>query len=98
MRKVTVALVLVAALALLALPALAGTDNEAACWGQATAVFAQMGEMGEHASEQVVPREGLGNLARRLYYEEGVLDGPTLQDLAAWLVSIDPDLTIEACM
>lgn len=27
-----------------------------ACWGQATAVFSQMGEMGEHASQQPTGR------------------------------------------
>jgi len=67
------------------------------CFGQATAAFAKMGEMGEHASQQANPRDGLANLARYLYDEE-VLDAPTLQALAAWLVSIDPDLTVEACM
>jgi hypothetical protein len=67
------------------------------CWGQATAAFAQMGKMGEHASQQVQPRDGLANLAHYLY-DEGVIDAPTLQALAAYLVSVDPDLTVEACM
>lgn len=97
MKKVIVVLALVFLFALLLgqSPAKAYTD---ACWGQATAVFARMGEMGIHASQQAEPREGLGNLANRLYYEEGVLDAPTLQALGAFLVSIDPDLTVEACM
>jgi hypothetical protein len=103
MKKVTLAVALVLLLVALALPAFAtsenATDNYGACWGQATAVFAQMGEMGDHASddELPLPREGLGNLARRLY-NEGVLAEPTIQDLAAWLVSLEPDLTIDACM
>lgn len=96
MRKVTVvlALVLLLALALAPMPAKAYTQ---ACWGQASAVFARTGEMGEHASQQPTPRVGLANLARSLY-ADGILDAPTLPALAAFLVSIDPDLTVEACM
>lgn len=97
MKKWIVALALVFLLALLSLPASADTDNDQACWGQASAVFARMGEMGDHASQQETPREGLANLARRLFAEEGVGDG-SLQGLAAYLVSIDPNLTVEACM
>jgi hypothetical protein len=95
MKTLMVALVLVAIFAL-ALPMSAQAYTQD-CFGQATAAFAQMGEMGEHASQQANPRDGLGNLARDLY-KDGVLDAPTLQALAAWLVSIDPDLTVEACM
>lgn len=96
MKKLFLALALVTvfAFALMPVPAKAYTD---ACWGQATAVFAQMGKMGEHASQQATPRDGLANLAKDLYYEAGVLDAPTLQALGAWLVSIDPNLTVEAC-
>lgn len=96
MKKLVVVLALLFLFALLSgqSPAKAYTD---ACWGQATAAFAQMGEMGEHASQQEEPRAGLGNLANILY-EEGALDAPTIQALGAFLVSIDPDLTIEACM
>lgn len=97
MKKLTLALALVLVLALLALPAFANTDNYDACWGQATAAYAALGEMGEHASQQETPREGLANLAQRLYEEEGIGDG-SLQGLAVFLVSIDPDLTVEACM
>ncbi len=101
MKKVILAIALVLLLAALALPALAtsdnATDNYAACWGQATAVFAQMGEMGEHASQEETPRAGLGNLARQLY-DDGVLADDTIQALAAWLVSIDENLTVDACM
>jgi hypothetical protein len=77
-----------------AAPALAYTD---ACWGQASAALAQMREMGPHASQQEEPRDGLANLAKYLY-DDGVLDAPTLQALGAYLVSIDPDLTVESCM
>lgn len=51
--------------------------NEKACWGQATQVFARMGVMGEHASQQPTPRLGLRNLARALY-EQGVIEDDTL--------------------
>jgi hypothetical protein len=97
MKKLTIALALVSffALALASVPVHAYTD---ACWGQASAAFAQMGQMGQHASQQETPRDGLANLARDLYYEAGVLDAPTLQALGAYLVSIDSDLTVEACM
>ena len=67
------------------------------CWGQASAVFAQMGYMGEHASQQEEPRDGLYNLAFYLY-DAGVLSEPSLAALGAYLVSIDPRLTVEACM
>ena len=36
------------------------------CWGQASAVFAQTGLLGEHSSQQPNPRLGLRNLARLL--------------------------------
>ena len=98
MKKVIIllALIFVFSLVLAPVPAEAYEQD---CWGQATAVFAQMGEMGEHASQEPTPREGLANLARQLYDDgNGVLAEPTLQALAAWLVSIDPNLTVDACM
>lgn len=96
MRKLATALVLVSffALVLASAPAQAYTQ---ACWGQASAVFAQMGEMGQHASQEETPRIGLANLASYLY-DDGIIDAPTLQALGAWLVSVDPNLTVEACM
>lgn len=97
MKRVAMSVLVILLLLLTVMPALADTDEYSACWGQATAAFAQMGEMGEHASQQPTPREGLANLAQRLFDEAGVGDG-TLQGLAAYLVSIDPDLTIDACM
>jgi hypothetical protein len=75
----------------------ADTSEDHACWGQASAVFAKRGEMGKHASEQDEPRDGLRNLARYLYYEEGVIDEPTLQALGAY-VAAAWGLSIEACM
>lgn len=84
-------------LALTATPA--GTKaqtSDQACWGQATAVFAQMGEQGAHASQQSEPRVGLRNLAVALY-EDGVLAEPTLQALGAFVASA-LGLSIDACM
>lgn len=96
MRKFGIAMivVLVFTLVFALMPAFAYTN---ACWGQASAAFAQMGKMGEHASQQETPRYGLGNLASMLYID-GVIDAPTLQALGAYLVSVDPNLTVEACM
>ncbi|NIP78856.1 MAG: hypothetical protein GWM90_06510 [Gemmatimonadetes bacterium] len=70
--------------------------SEDACWGQATKVFARLGEMGEHASQQPTPRVGLANLARALY-EAGVIDEPTMQALGAF-VAAELGLDIDACM
>jgi hypothetical protein len=67
-----------------------------ACWGQATAVFAQMGEMGEHASQQPTPRLGLANLAEELY-EAGVIPDDSIQALGEF-VADSLGLTIDACM
>ncbi len=67
-----------------------------ACWGQATQVFAQMGAMGAHASEQPTPRLGLANLARALY-DDGVIAEPTMQALGTF-VAAALGLSIEACM
>jgi hypothetical protein len=67
-----------------------------ACWGQATRVFAQLGEMGQHSSQQPTPRVGLANLAR-LLYDGGVIVEPTLQALGAF-VADELGLAIDACM
>jgi hypothetical protein len=76
-------------------PASAQSPNPASCWGQASAVFAQMGEMGEHSSSFDTPRLGLRNLARVLY-EQGVIEDDTMQALGAFVAS-ELGLTIEAC-
>ena len=68
----------------------------AACWGQATKVFAQLGAMGEHASQQPTPRAGLRNLARSLY-EVGIIPNDTMAALGAFVAS-ELGLSISACM
>jgi hypothetical protein len=67
-----------------------------ACWGQATAVFAQMGEMGEHASQQPTPRLGLANLAKALY-EAGEIPDDSIPALGAFVADA-LGLTIDACL
>ena len=94
-KKILAGMLLVIMLAVAVSPVLAADDN--ACWGQATAAFAATGVMGEHASQEETPREGLRNLARQLY-ADGVLTDDTLQALGEFLVSIDPELNVEECM
>jgi len=79
-----------------AVPSLSQTSTPQACWGQATQVFAQMGVMGAHASEQANPRVGLRNLARDLY-EAGVLPDDSLQALGAFVADA-LGLSIDACL
>lgn len=74
----------------------ADQPNNPACWGQASAVFAQLGEMGTHSSEQPNPRLGLRNLARALY-EQGVIEDDTMQALGVFVVD-ELGLSIDACM
>jgi hypothetical protein len=92
-RRVIVAAVLVGG-ALAATPAAAMPSSQA-CWGQASAVFARMGVMGEHASGFETPRMGLRNLARTLY-AAGVLPDDTMQALGAF-VAAELRLSIDAC-
>jgi hypothetical protein len=77
-------------------PAQAAPSEDNACWGQATAVFAQTGQMGEHASQQPTPRLGLANLARALY-DAGVIPDDSLQSLGAFVAN-ELGLTVEACL
>jgi hypothetical protein len=70
--------------------------NDQACWGQATAVFAATGQLGQHASSEPTPREGLANLARALF-DQGVIPAPTMQALGAF-VAAQLGLSIDACM
>jgi hypothetical protein len=65
------------------------------CWGQASAVFARMGAMGEHASGFETPRLGLRNLARALA-EAGVIPDDSMAALGAF-VAEELGLSIEAC-
>jgi hypothetical protein len=82
------------AASLIALPSVSAQSSDA-CWGQASAVFAQMGIMGEHASEFPTPRLGLRNLARALH-EQGVIEADTMQALGAFVVA-ELGLDVEAC-
>ncbi len=86
----------------------AQTSQGNACWGQASAVFAQIeaGNMGVHSSDveqfNNPGRLGLYNLAVFLV-DSGVIEleegeEPSLQVLGAWLVEMDPTLTVDACM
>jgi hypothetical protein len=94
MRSLIAALAV--ALALVTASGLAAADTpEESCWGQASAVFAQTGELGAHASQEATPRLGLANLAQALY-DQGVLDEPTLSALGAF-VAAEMGLSIEAC-
>ena len=77
-------------------PMMQASRNSHACWGEATQVFAQMGEMGEHASQQSTPRLGLRNVAKALF-EQGVLPDDSLQALGAFLSSA-LGLTIDSCL
>ena len=70
--------------------------NSQACWGQASAVFAKTGEMGEHSSSQGEPRLGLANLAKALF-EAGIIDDDTMQALGVF-VADELGLSIDACM
>jgi hypothetical protein len=65
------------------------------CWGQASAAFAQTGEMGEHASSYESPRLGLRNLARALH-ELGIIADDSMQALGAFVAEAE-GLAVEAC-
>lgn len=103
MKKMMILLLLAALFVLTALPAFAATDQNDACWGQASAVFAQTGVMGTHASEQPTPRLGLRNLARMLYESgEYGLEDDSMAELGEFVASslVDENnepITIEAC-
>lgn len=73
----------------------ASRPSPQSCWGQASAVFAQMGEMGEHSSSFPTPRLGLRNLARALY-EQGILEDDTMQALGRFVVD-ELRLDVAAC-
>lgn len=97
-RKFLLAFVLIPALLLSSIfftgIAFAAPDQDA-CWGQATKVFAQMGAMGEHASSEPTPRDGLRNLARMLA-DEGVIPDDSMQSLGAFVAEA-LGLEIDAC-
>lgn len=70
-------------------------DYEQSCWGQASALYAQMGYMGDHASEFETPRVGLRNLARELY-ASGAIPDDSMAALGAFVATAE-GLSIEAC-
>jgi hypothetical protein len=97
MKRLILALVLSFVLVLGAVPVFAqAAASSNACWGQATAVFARTGVMGEHASQEPTPRLGLRNLARALA-DQGVIPDDSMQSLGQF-VSQTLGLTIAACM
>ncbi len=77
------------------LPVALASSQPASCWGQASAVFAQLGEMGPHSSQQPNPRLGLRNLARALF-EAGVIPDDTMAALGAFVADA-LGLSLEAC-
>jgi hypothetical protein len=93
MKKVAISLgVGVLAASAMAVPSQAAGNS---CWGQASAVFAQSGEMGTHSAEQPTPRLGLRNLARALA-EAGAIPDDSMASLGVF-VADELGLTIEAC-
>jgi hypothetical protein len=96
MRKLSVVFVLALLVSVLLVPTVAqAAPSDQACWGQATAVFAQTGEMGAHASQQPTPRLGLRNLAVALY-EAGVIEDDSMQALGVFVAN-ELGLSIDAC-
>ncbi|MEJ2208817.1 MAG: hypothetical protein P8129_07255 [Anaerolineae bacterium] len=97
MKKLSALIIAVLLLSALLIPTAAqAAPSDNACWGQATRVFAQTGEMGQHSSQQATPRLGLANLARALY-DAGVIADDSMQALGAF-VAADLGLSIDACM
>jgi len=76
-------------------PAATAAQNPQSCWGQASAVFARMGEMGEHASAEPTPRLGLRNLARALF-DAGIIADDSMEALGQFVADA-LGLSIEAC-
>jgi hypothetical protein len=96
MKKLSVLLVLALLVSAVLTTAVAqAAPSDQSCWGQASAVFAQTGEMGEHASQQPTPRLGLRNLARALS-EQGVIADDSMQSLGAFVADA-LGLSIDAC-
>jgi hypothetical protein len=96
MRKLFLLLVLVLLVSVVFVSTAAqAAPSDEACWGQASAVFAQTGEMGEHASQQETPRLGLRNLARALD-DAGIIPDDSMQSLGAFVADA-LGLSIEAC-
>lgn len=96
MKKLVVVLAVVM-LSVLVFATVQASPSQDACWGQASAVYAQMGEMGEHSRSFETPRVGLRNLARALYAlpDSGLADD-SMASLGAY-VAAELGLSIEAC-
>jgi hypothetical protein len=69
----------------------AGKPTAPSCWGEVSAAFAQLGEMGAHAADPAGdgpnnpdPRLGLANVARA-FFDQGIITEPTLQALGHFL-------------
>ncbi|MEZ4663081.1 MAG: hypothetical protein R2911_36495 [Caldilineaceae bacterium] len=95
MKQRLFTIIFVIALTLIPFTAQANAGNENACWGQATAVFAHTGVMGEHASQEPTPRMGLHNLAVALY-DAGIIEDDSMAALGAFVASA-LGLSIDAC-
>jgi hypothetical protein len=96
-KKLSVLLVLTLLVSMLLVSTVAyAAPSDRACWGQATKVFVQLEDMGEHSSQQETPRLGLRNLARSLY-EQGIIEADTMQALGAF-VAAELGYSIDACM
>ena len=95
MRKVSISLA-AASVLLITSPTIAAPASQSKsqtgsnnCWGVVSAQLAQVeGGLGDHTSSQSNPRLGLGNVAR-LFYEQGLIDSPTLSALGSFLASLD---------
>jgi hypothetical protein len=94
MKRLTV-LLMVVAFTVLVFGTVQAAPSKNSCWGQASAVFAQMGYMGEHSSSFATPRLGLRNLARQLA-ATGVIPDDSMASLGAF-VATELGLSIEAC-
>ena len=95
--KRAAAILMVAGLVIgLMAPAAVAEPAANSCWGQASKVFAQTGEMGEHSANQAQPRLGLRNLARALA-DDGVIADDSMQSLGVFVADA-LGLSIEACM
>jgi hypothetical protein len=95
MKKFYLFIILVILMALAFTSIVSAAPSSKSCWGQATKVFAQTGDMGEHASQQSNPRLGLRNLARSLA-DDGIIPDDSMQSLGAF-VAAELGLSIEAC-
>lgn len=94
MKAKATLIVLIMALVLMSL-AVTVTATSPQCWGQASAVFAQTGDMGEHSASFDTPRLGLRNLAR-LLYDAGLIPDDSMASLGVY-VADELGLSIDAC-